>query len=417
MTAPPSPAPPLAVVLKGWPRLSETFIAQELAALEARGHVLALWSLRRPTDGKRHPLHDAVRAPVAYLPEYLHDEPARVLRGLWRAWRLPGFVAALRLWRADLARDRTRNRIRRFGQAAVLAAELPPGTPALYAHFLHTPASVARYAAAMRGIPWAVSAHAKDIWTSPDWEKREKLSGPGAAAFATTCTAFGAAHLRALADSPARVELAYHGLDLSRFPAPPDARPPRDGRGEAVQVLSVGRLVEKKGYDRLLDALALLPAGLAWRFTHIGGGPLRAALAAQAARLGLADRVTWRGAAAQPEVIAAMRAADIFVLPSRIAADGDRDGLPNVLMEAASQRLPILATPVAAIPEFIVDGVHGTLSSDDPPALAAALAALIADPARRMREAAAAHARLVSEFGIEAGIARLDARLRALVAR
>lgn len=409
-------APPLAVVVKGWPRLSETFIAQELAGLEARGQRLAIWSLRAPTDTRRHPLHETVRAPVRYLPEYLHEEPRRVLAGLVRARRRPGFGRALRLWLRDLRREPTRNRIRRFGQACVLAAELPEGTAALYAHFLHTPASVARYAAVLRDVPWAVSAHAKDIWTSPAWDKREKLAaGHAGAAFAVTCTAVGAAHLQSLADRADRVSLLYHGLDLSRFPAPPPGRPPRDGTVEPVDLLCVGRLVEKKGVDRLIEALALLPGDMAWRFTHLGGGALQERLAARAAALGIAPRIRWAGPATQPEVIAAMRDADLFVLPVRTAADGDRDGLPNVLMEAASQRLPILATDAGAIAEFVTDGVEGTLVADDPPALAAAMAALIADPGRRAREAAAAHDRLVREFGADAGLDRLARMLRRLL--
>ncbi len=208
--------------------------------------------------------------------------------------------------------------------------------------------------------------------------------------------------------------LAYHGLDLTRFPPPPPARPPRDGTGGPVSILSVGRLVEKKGTDRLLQALALLPPGLDWRLTHIGGGDLARPMAALAERLGIAGRVVWAGARTQPEVIAAMRAADIFALPVRVAADGDRDGLPNVLMEAASQALPILATPAAAIPEFLRDGVEATLAPDDPPAFAAALAALIADPARRARQAEAALARLRADFGAAAGLDLIAARLRAL---
>ena len=147
MTQPPA----LAVVVKGWPRLSETFIAQELVALEEAGLPLGLWSLRHPTDRKTHPLHDRLRAGVTYLPEYLHDEKARVIRSCRRAWGLPGYAAARALWRADLRRDRTRNRVRRFGQACVMAAELPAETRAIYAHYLHTPSSVARYAAVMRG--------------------------------------------------------------------------------------------------------------------------------------------------------------------------------------------------------------------------------------------------------------------------
>jgi len=157
---------------------------------------------------------------VLYLPEYLKDEPRRVRRGWRRARRMAGYGAARRAWLKDLLRDPTPNRIRRFGQALVLAAELPADIGQLHAHFLHTPASVARYAAAMRGLDWSVSAHAKDIWTIPDWEKREKLA---AARWAVTCTETGRAHLARLAPAPDNVMLSYHGLDLDRF-APAAAR-------------------------------------------------------------------------------------------------------------------------------------------------------------------------------------------------
>ena len=404
---------PLAVVVKGWPRLSETFIAQELAALEAAGHRFDIWSLRHPTDRRRHPLHDRVRAQVHYLPEYLHDEPRRVLRGLARAARLPGFAAARLLWWADLRRDPTRNRVRRFGQACVLATEASGDLRALYAHFLHTPSSVVRYAAVMRGLPWAFSAHAKDIWTSPNWEIAEKLDPARAgAAFGVTCTASGAGHLRGLSRGTS-VNLVYHGLDLSRFPPPPARAPRRPD--DPLRILSVGRLVEKKGFDRLVAALALLPGDLDWRWTHVGGGDLKDALRAQAQAAGIAGRIDWKGALPQPEVVAEMQASDLFVLPSRVAADGDRDGLPNVLMEAASQALPILTTPVSAIPEFITDGVHGVLSDDAPEALAAAIAGIAADPDAAAARAAAALARLRADFTMQPGIDDLSARLSRLV--
>ena len=402
----------LGIVLKGWPRLSETFIAQELVALERRGLAFEVWSMRRPTDRKRHALHDALRAKVRYLPEYLYEEPLRVLRGLFHAVRLPGFGAAAKLWLRHLFRDPTPNRVRRFGQAMVLAREAPAELKFLYAHFLHTPSSVALYASLLRRIEWGFSAHAKDIWMSPEWEKRDKLDR---AEFGSTCTALGAAHLSALSAHPARLDLVYHGLDLSRFPEPPPARPPRDGLGEPVVILSVGRLVEKKGYAQLLDALAALPATLNWRFVHVGGGELSHALAAKAEALGLSPRIEWRGACNQGEVIAALRAADIFVLPSRIAADGDRDGLPNVLMEAASQELPILSTSVSSIPEFIENGKHGMLVEPEPQALALALERMIADPEGRAALAEAARRRLVSSFGMDAGIDRLATRLRTAI--
>ncbi|CAD0184746.1 GDP-mannose-dependent alpha-(1-6)-phosphatidylinositol monomannoside mannosyltransferase [Ruegeria sp. THAF57] len=405
--------PKLAVLVKGWPRLSETFIAQELVALQDAGHRFDIWSLRHPTDVKRHPLHDRFKGQVHYLPEYLYQEPDRVWAARQKAKGLSGYAEAYRVWRADLRRDPTHNRIRRFGQACVLAAELPQATRAMYAHFMHTPSSVARYAAIMRGLPWSFSAHAKDIWTSPDWEKSEKLqAGTHGAAFGATCTAVGAEHLRSLADDPKRVDLIYHGLDLTRFPPPPD-RTPR-ALNDPFHMLSVGRLVEKKGFDRLIDALAMLPDELNWHWTHIGGGTLGQVLQDRAQAAGVAHRIEWKGACDQPEVIAAMRKANLFVLPSRIASDGDRDGLPNVLMEAASQRLPILSTPISAIPEFIETGQHGVLSDDDPVALAAAMTQMANDPGETAAMADAAYDRLIAEFRMDPGIARLSQRLSAL---
>ena len=407
-------APPLAIIVKGWPRLSETFIAQELAALEDVGQRFDIWSLRFPTDKKRHPLHDRIKARVRYLPEYLHQEPFRVLRAWWKVRKFPGYKQAYALWKQDYARDKTRNRIRRFGQACVLAAEMPAETLGLYAHFMHTPSSVARYAAIMRGLPWAFSAHAKDIWTSPEWEKREKLSAATyGATFGATCTGFGAEHLQGLADTPNRMHLVYHGLDLTRFPAPPERTDPPKG---TIRLMSVGRLVEKKGFDNLIDALALLPDDLDWHWTHIGGGDLKTTLRERADRAGVSDRVTWLGSMNQPEVIEEMRNSDIFILPSRIAKDGDRDGLPNVLMEAASQLLPIISTPVSAIPEFIDNGVHGVLSDDAAEPLAGAIYDLSMDPERRAEMAKAALARLQTDFGMMPGIKRLDQLLRQMMA-
>jgi len=136
----------VAFILKGYPRLSETFIAQEIAALERRGLDILIYSLRQPTDARRHAVHDEIRARVAYLPEYLLLEPLRVMRAWLRERKNPRYKATRNLWLRDLLRDPTPNRIRRFGQALVLANELPQDVKHLHAHFLHTPASVTRYA-------------------------------------------------------------------------------------------------------------------------------------------------------------------------------------------------------------------------------------------------------------------------------
>ena len=399
----------VAFVLKGYPRLSESFIAQEIAALEQRGLEILIVSLRRPTDGKTHPVHAEIRASVVYLPEYLYRAPLRVLRAWWRVRGWSTYREARQQWLRDLMRDAAPNRIRRFGQALVLAAELPDDVDRLHAHFLHTPASVTRYAAMLKQLPWSGSAHAKDIWTIPEWEKREKLAS---CAWLVTCTAANRDHLAALAP-PGRVELVYHGLDLCRFSRLSSEPGRRDGRDPAdpVVILSAGRLVEKKGTDVLLEALARLPAGLHWRLVHAGGGPLRRTLKRRARALGIAERVTWRGALAQEELLREYRAADLFVLACRIARDGDRDGLPNVLMEAQSQSVACLATRVAAIPELIDDRVTGVLVDPEAPAqLADALRDLIADPEQRRRLGRAGQVRLAARFGIEQNLAPLAER-------
>lgn len=395
----------MAFVLKGYPRLSETFIAQEIAELEERGLSILIVSLRRPTDKQVHPIHARIKAALLYLPEYLWREPLRVLRGWWRARRLPGYPSARAQWLRDLWRDRTTNRMRRFGQALVLASELPPDVVRLHAHFLHTPASVVRYAAAMRALPWSGSAHAKDIWTSPQWELREKLASCD---WLVTCTGTNRDYLAQLAPA-GRVELVYHGLDLRRF-VPGAPRTPRDGASadDPVVLLSVGRLVEKKGTDVLLDALARLPSDLHWRLVHVGGGPLREALDQQAVRSGLQGRIRWCGAMAQDALIALYQSADLFALASRIADDGDRDGLPNVLMEAQSLGLPCVASDVSAIHELIIDGETGVLvPARQPQALADALQALIQDPGRRQSLGQAGCARVMAQFGMQTNIERL----------
>lgn len=396
----------VAFVLKGYPRLSETFIAQEIAALERRGLEILIVSLRHPTDGRVHPVHGEIRAQVLYLPEYLYQEPLRVLRAWLHERRKPQYRALRALWLRDLARDPTPSRIRRFGQALVLAAELPADVRHLHAHFLHTPSSVTRYAALLTGRAWTGSAHAKDIWTIPEWEKREKLAS---CEWLVTCTSANHAHLAALAPA-GRVELVYHGLDFSRFDSSAEKKSANRGEDPAnpVSILSVCRLVEKKGADILLQALALLPARLHWHLVHAGGGPLKRKLERQARALGIDGRIRWRGLLTQQELLEEYRAADLFVLASRVARDGDRDGLPNVLAEAQSQGVACVSSNVSGIPELIEDGRSGMLvEPESPQALARALEALIADPARRGALGEAGRRRVAEKFALQPNLERL----------
>jgi len=400
----------VAFVLKGYPRLSESFIAQEIRALEQRGLDIVVYSLRHPTDPARHPVHEEIRAAVHYLPEYLSDDRRRVLRALRRLagrWR---FYRALGAWLRDLMRDPSANRVRRFGQAAVLASELSGAVDRLHAHFLHTPASVARYASMMSGRPWSCSAHAKDIWTTPDWEKSQKVND---CQWLTVCTHTAAEVLRRVSDDPDRVRVNYHGIDLDRFPAPGHAAGGADGTDarQPVHILAVGRAVDKKGLDDLLQALAMLAPDRHWRLTHVGDGELLPRLKSLAADLGIAGRIEWLGALDQARLLPLYRDADLLALASRVSPDGDRDGLPNVLLEAQSQGLPVVSTRVGGIRELVADEVNGLLVGQrDPAALAAALDRLVTDPALRRRLGRAGQARVRERFSLQANIGRLAAQ-------
>ena len=394
--------PRLAVVVKGYPRLSETFIAQEILGLERRGVDQLIVSLRHPTDPSTHDLHREITAEVLYLPEYLKDDPGRVAEGRRWAEARRTYAETRAAFDADLARDRTPNRWRRFGQACVLARELPDDVAHIHSHYLHTPASVVRYAAMLRGMRWSFSAHAKDIWTTAEWELREKLDD---AAWGVTCTRVNLDHLRGLARHPDKISLVYHGLDFDRFPPSP---PPRNDAGGPVELVSVGRLVEKKGYDRLLRSLARLPGHLDWRFTHIGGGALGRELAALADKLGIAARIDWRGAQPRNVVFETLKRSDVFILPSQVARSGDRDGIPNVLMEAMAFGLPCISTNVSAIPELVIDGETGLLVPQrDVPALTAALDRMIGSADLRHRLGGAGNDRVRAAFSTNPGLDRL----------
>lgn len=395
------------MVLKGYPRLSETFIAQEIRGLEVAGLDLVIVAMRRPTDRKQHPVHAEIKAPVFYLPEYLHEEPLRVLGATLKLLGRVGFWHALWAFACDLPRDLTRHRLRRLGQAAVLAAEWPEGAEWLHAHFMHTPASVALYTSLILDVPWTCSAHAKDIWTSSDRDLAHKLAS---ARFVVTCTNAGREKLASLAHGLSKPILSYHGLDLDRYPTFAPAQSQRNGSDprDPVVILSVGRAVEKKGYDVLLRALALLPPELCWRFVHIGGGEQLQRLQALADSLGITQRIRWEGAQAQEVVLENYRQSDIFALACRVAKDGDRDGLPNVLVEASSQALVCVSTEVAGVLELLGNEKNGLIVElENPQAFSEALQRLIRDPGLRLKLGEAAQRLVRQKFDYRNSVRQL----------
>ena len=349
-------------ILKGYPRLSETFIAQEIKTLESLGLDIDIISLRKPTDKYTHPIHEEISAKVTYLPEYLKDDLCHVLKSWWRVRKLPTYKTSLKTWLKDLKRDFSINRIRRFGQALVLASTYKDRCVKMHSHFIHTPTSVTLYASQILDVPFSISAHAKDIWTIPDWEIVEKIQQ---SEWLTTCTQYNVEHLKDLCAKhhvpPEKVFLNYHGIDLIRFSQSKFNSPEsnQEKSNHTVQLLSVGRAVRKKGYPYLLEALAKIDKNLNWHFTHIGGGERLNELKQQANALNIDKKISWKGSQPQNIVLEHLTQSDVFVLLSIIDKNGDRDGLPNVLMEAQSQSLAVLTTRVSGIPELIENNVNG----------------------------------------------------------
>ena len=385
----------IAIVLKGYPRLSETFIAQEILSLEKAGVSVIIISLRKPTDPYIHPVHEKIKAPISYLPEYLFNEPIRVLRSWWQVRSNPRYKSARRIWRKHLLRDFSPNRVRRWGQALVLAAEFSPEINHIYAHFLHTPASVAHYASMLTGHTWSVSSHAKDIWLTPNWEKTEKLES---CSWAVTCTNYGYRHLNDLV--PGKTHLSYHGLDTKQLSQKKYSNIlPHSDQGDLLRLLSVGRAVKKKGFSVLIEALSNLPKNINWHWTHIGGGSELAKLQKLSHKLGLTEKITWRGAQPQNGVFEAYENSDLFIMPSIIATDGDRDGLPNVLMEAASKKVCCIATDLPGITEFIRHDETGWIvPAKNSKELTRSIISLSQDPAKRVRLAESANKLLATHF-------------------
>jgi glycosyltransferase involved in cell wall biosynthesis len=244
----------------------------------------------------------------------------------------------------------------------------------------------------MAGLKYSISAHAKDIYLSSATSLRRKLAS---AAFTVTCTEHNRAYLAAVAPD-AHVLRMYHGVDTDCL------RPVHAARAPASPplVLSVGRLRAKKGFSTLIEACALLrAAGADFRVQIVGYGPERAALEAAISERRLEDTIELTGKLDHDEVIRRYAAADLFVLPCMVLADGDRDGIPNVLLEAMAMELPVISTAVSGIPELIADGQNGVLVAPERPALlATAMQRLLGDAGLRARLGAAARTTVQAKF-------------------
>jgi glycosyltransferase involved in cell wall biosynthesis len=270
----------------------------------------------------------------------------------------------------------------------------------LHAHFVHSPGAVAFFAHLGGGLPFSLTAHAKDLYTTLPRNLRIRAD---AAEFLVTCTAANAGYLCSIVSQPAaqRIHVLHHGVDLETFVP--------GTRSSAPRVLSVGRLVPKKGFADVIAALELLnQKGIRFQAEIFGGGPLHDDLVKQAGSAAIGDLVRFHGARTQDAIISAYQRARLFVLAPVVTDSGDRDGIPNVLVEAMACGLPVVSTRVSGIPELITDDVDGILvDPHDPAALAHAMARILTDPALAARLGGAARRTVEQRFDIRTATNRL----------
>jgi colanic acid/amylovoran biosynthesis glycosyltransferase len=344
----------LGVVTSGFPRTSETFVLNELLALDARGLLGPIFATKPADDGRAHPGAERLAARVRVLPPVS-------------------------------PRD----------QAAVVAAELAQsGVSGVHAFFAHTPAEVARDAAARLGVPYGFSLHARDARKIASRELRDRAAG---AACVVACNADVAEEVGA---AGGKATLLRHGVDVARFrPAPEPPETP-------LTVLAVGRLVPKKGFDVLVEAAARLD--MPFRLRIVGAGPERGRLVRLIAHAGIADRVTLAGPLTHDDLPEAYASAHVVVVPSVRDAAGDRDGLPNVVLEALAAGRTVVASDIAAVGSAVRHDETGLLVwPGDAGALAAAIERAASSAALRSRLAEAGRALVEREFDLEACTARL----------
>jgi glycosyltransferase involved in cell wall biosynthesis len=404
-------APRIVYVVDEFPSVSETFILREMQGLRER-HALRIL----PAVLRRGEQPEAYSGPARALVDDAVFRPAGLglsagLIGVALLLRRPGgWICAVRMAVGQtLRRPRwAREIVAALFTAGYFALRLPRGIRHVHAHFATQPATVGLFLAEIMGVGYSFSAHAQDIFTDAAHLMEIKLPE---AEFVAVCSAYG---LETLArkhplTSVGKLHLVYHGLDLDRYrPAPHPER-------HVPVVLSVGRLVEKKGFPFLLRAAGILRSrGAEFRLVIIGEGPERADLMSLATGLNLQDLVEWRGAQSAEQVRAAYAEADVFVLACVIASDGDRDGLPNVLLEALACGVPTVATRVGALPELIEPEQTGLLAKPgDPQDLADQLERMLYDEDLRAIVAQQGRERVERRFRLERSVAHMAELLEA----
>jgi len=392
----------IAYLLKMYPRFSETFVLNELLELERQGVRIHVFSLKKPDDGVFHAGVARLRAKVTYVPESPLIAPSAFAAAHRDAFTAdpPRYARALA---AAVGRGR-RATWKHFVRAGYIAPLLRRhGVRHVHAHFASTAASVALHLHRLSGVSYSLTAHAKDIYRN-GVDRKELATKLTSARFTITVSDYNRAYLSTLAPE-SRVLRIYNGLDLERF------SPNGHGHADPPLVLAVGRLVEKKGFPVLIRACALLrDRGHRFRCAIVGKGPLEHELRSLTTAVGLGDRVELKGPLPQEELLGLYPQAAVVVAPCVVGSDGNRDGMPTVLVEAMALGIPVVATNVTGIPELVENGRTGTLATPgDPVALAAAIERVFDQRDSALELARAARERIERGFDLRRNVRELRA--------
>jgi glycosyltransferase involved in cell wall biosynthesis len=409
--------PSIGMILKGYPRISETFISNEILLLERLGFSIHLFSMRHPREPFSHQSIKQIKAAVDYLPQSLLASLPRFLyHNLLLAKKNPrayfqAFHTAIQRFR------RTRNSatLKHLFQAGYLVHHLLPGRGImhLHAHFAHSPASVAMYASRLSGLPFSFTGHAKDIYTSDPRQLREKIER---ARFVITCTEYNKRYLMGISNgNPTPIHRIYHGIDIDLFTRNGKENERENLPSHPYRILTVARMTSKKGLPTVYRALRNLQSrGISFHHTLIGDGDDREQILALVKKLGLSQVSRWLGTLPHHLVLDHYRQADLFVLGCEMAPNGDRDGIPNVFLESMAMEVPVVATHVSAIPELVEDGRTGLLiPPGQPEKMAQAMTRLLTDRELRKRVIQIAKNRVIRDFDNKQLILDLAAVYRA----
>lgn len=390
----------LAMVLKGYPRISETFISNEIRLLEKMGFDIHIVSMRQPRESFSHRSIREIRAGVTYLPESMVSGLPSLL---WHTLacmveRPRRFFSGLKLMASRFAlAPKKHTWLKHWMQACFMVRKTKSmGLAHVHCHFAHTPTTVGMYAAHLEGVPFSFTAHAKDIYTQDPRRIEDKIER---AKFVVTCTKYNETHLSGIAPGGKPIHCVYHGINLSLFDPKgrsTEARPP-------YTIMTVARFVPKKGLDTVLKAIRLLrDRGLDVRYVLAGDGADKARVEGWIREFGLEDVTEMTGTITHDDVIEHYRKAHLFVLGCRLAEDGDRDGIPNVVAESMAIGVPVAATDVSGVPELVEHEKTGLLCGpDDPEALADNMQRLLADDELRARVIPAAREKVLAVFDNE----------------